>query len=105
MTDTREWRDRSQDPVGYAALHQRMSSMEATIIEIRGLLERLVRVEERLQSSSIYVSRIETHLTSVDSRLVAVEELSRHSNWVVGSVERFGWLVVAVAAAWLSARL
>ena len=105
MTETREWRDRSRDPPGYAALHQRLSNMEASIIEIRGLLERMVRVEERMQESNRYLSRIESHLVAVDQRVVVVEKLSNHSNWVVGSVERFAWLVVAVASAWLSARL
>lgn len=104
MTETREWRDRAQDPSGYAALHQRLSNMETSIVEIRGLLERLVRVEERVQSSILYLSRIETQLAAVDQRVVVVEKLSNHSNWIVSSVERFAWLAVAVAAAWLSAR-
>lgn len=104
MTETREWRDRPQDPSGYAALHQRLSSMDASIVEIRGLLERIVKVEVRLQGSLDCLMSIQAHLAAVDHRLMAVEKLSDHSNWVVGSVERFGWLVVAVAAAWFSAR-
>ena len=105
MTEPREWRDRPPDPTGYAALHQRLSSMDASIVEIRGLLERIVRVEVRLQGSLDCLISIQAHLTAVDQRLVVVENLSNHSSWVVGSVERFGWIVAAAAAAWLSARL
>ena len=104
MTEPREWRDRSQDKAGFAYLHQRIDAIERNILEIRGLLERLVRVEERLQASNSHLSRIEEHINAIDERLCMIENSSNKNNWLMGGIERFGWIVAAAAAAWLSTK-
>lgn len=82
-----------------------MASIEHSITDIRGFLERLVRVEERSLTGAQNMGRIEVHLAAMDARLSRAESSASHSGWIVGGLERLGWLIAAAVSGWLGNRL
>ena len=100
-----EWQDRASEPPSYAAVNQRLASIDRSIAEIRGLLERMVLVEERVRAMTLHLARLETHLSATDSRVVNVEVSASRSGLVVGGMERIWWLAVAAAAVWIGQRI
>ena len=82
-----------------------MASIEQSITDIRSFLERLVRVEERSLTVAQNMGRIEAHLATLDVRLGKAEASASHSGWIVGGVERLGWLIAAAISGWLGNRL
>ena len=99
------WIDRVSEPPGYAAVNQRLSAIEHNLSEIRGFLERMVRVEERILAGTQNMARLEAHLAALDVRLVKVEVSASHSGRFVGGLERLVWITVAIVGAWLGQRM
>ena len=100
-----EWKDRSNEPPGYAAVNQRLASIDRSIAEIRGLLERMVLVEERVRAMTLHIDRIDTHLAATDSRVEKVSASASRSGLVVGGIERAWWLALAAFAVWIGQRM
>lgn len=91
-------------PPESSAVHQRLTSIEHSIAEIRGLLERMVRVEERVLAANQHMARIDGRLDEFDQRLGNAEKSGARAGWVVGGVERLFWLAVTAAVGWLGTR-
>ena len=110
------WIDRVSEPPGYAAVNQRLSSIEHSLSEIRGFLERMVRVEERIVVGTQNMARLEAHLVATDTRietykaatdanLARVETAGARNSRFVGGLERLVWITVAIVGAWLGQRM
>lgn len=76
-----------------------LAEIKAELRAVRGLLERVVRVEERLASATESSVRLQAQLNEVFDRLRVVETSSATSRQSVGNMERFGWIAVTAIVA------
>lgn len=111
-------------------VERRLDGIEAEMREVRGFLERLVRVEERRATDARELNELRAMVRhqaeemralmvntaqlrrDVDGALETLTTLStsaQHSAWVVGGMERLWWIgvtaVVGLASAFFGARL
>lgn len=112
-----------------ARVEHRLSGIEDELRTVRGFLERLVRVEERreadarelrelrdasassraqLSGVAATVGQMRADLDEVQDKLASLAPAAARTGWVVGGVERLGWIVLTslagLAAAVLGSR-
>lgn len=98
-----------------ARVEHRLSGIEDELRTVRGFLERLVRVEERreadarelrelrdasassraqLSGLAATVVQMRADLDEVKDTLASLAPVAARTGWVIGGVERLGWIVV-----------
>ncbi len=94
----------SEPDAHYDHISRRLSAIESSISDIRGLLERMVRVEERVIAGNQNLQRIEANIAALGRRVEVVESSASRSGWIVGGIERLIWLFIAAAATWIGSK-
>lgn len=79
----------------------RLEGIESELKGVRGMMERLVRVEERLTTYLEQDRQLSAQITEVFRRLNALEVSGTKSSTAFAWIERFFWIGVAAAATWL----
>lgn len=82
-------------------LKRELSDIKDEIKAVRGLLERMVRVEEKLSNAATENERLRTELADIYRRLSVIETSGATSKQSLGNLERFGWISLAALLAWL----
>ena len=81
-------------------LDRRLDSIETELRALRGAVERLVRVEERVSQALASNYELRQELNEVYSRLRALESQGGQHKQQLGWIERLFWVLVAGAVAW-----
>lgn len=81
-------------------LSRRLSSIEEELKALRGAVERLVRVEERVTQALDTNRDLRRDLEGVYTRLRTLEGANGRQGQTLGWIERAFWAVVVVALTW-----
>lgn len=79
----------------------RLEGIESELKGMRGMMERLVRVEERLTTYLEQDRQLDAQITEVFKRLNTLEKETSSANTSMAWIERFFWVAVAAVATWL----
>lgn len=109
-----------------ARVENRLLGIEDELRTVRGFLERLVRVEERreadarelrelrdanasgraqLSSMAATVVQLRADLDEAQATLDRLAPMAARTGWVIGGVERLGWIVVTAFVGLVAAAL
>jgi peptidoglycan hydrolase CwlO-like protein len=83
-----------------AVVEARLTGIESELRALRGLVERLVRVEERIANSQAKVEALQAELAILKAKIDTAASIGQQSSWQVGNIERLGWIVITALAAW-----
>lgn len=90
--------------ISAALIDSRLSGIEDELRLLRGLVERLVRVEERQAQNHDDIQALRIEQATLRSKLDAAAAAGARSSWSIDRIERLGWVVVAALAAWVGQR-
>lgn len=93
--------EQTQTHMPISLVDARLRGIEDELRLLRGLVERLVRVEERMANSQRQTDALQVELATLRGRLDATASAGQRSAWSIDRFERLGWIVVAAVAAWI----
>lgn len=81
-------------------LNRRLDGIETELRALRGAVERLVRVEERVSQALAANHELRQELNEIYSRLRTIENQGGQHKQQLGWIERLFWVLVTGAVAW-----
>ena len=75
----------------------RLDKIDEKLDKLSDAISQLARIEERISNQTSTMNKLYDDITSLEKRVRAIEYQSSARGVVIGSVERFGWLVITAA--------
>jgi uncharacterized protein HemX len=82
----------------------RLHGMEDKLNALCGLVERLVRVEERQAQNQEAIQALWAEQTRMREKMESVSTAGARSTWSVDRIERLLWLALTMLAGWFGSR-